>query len=106
MADERRRAQRHPVRIAAKLLLGEGREAPVVIENIGEMGALVSVTDLEVDILEGERTLLEHPRIVDGRPLTKVVRTPGAIVRIDMDMDPAGIVKHLAIYFDGGPAPR
>ena len=106
MGDERRRHTRHPVRIAAKILLGEGREAPVVIENIGEMGALVAVSDLEVNIVEGERALLEHPRIVDGRPLTKIVRTPCSIVRVDMDMDPTGIVKHLAIYFDGGPAPK
>ena len=106
MGDERRRAVRHPVQVEAKLLLGEGRVAAVVIENIGEMGALLAVSDLEVDIVEGERAVLEHPRFVDGRALTKVVRTSGAIVRIDMDMETTGVVKHLAIYFDGGPKPR
>jgi hypothetical protein len=106
MGTERRRAARHPVDVRARLLLEGGREAPVIVRNIGEMGALLSVPDLEVEVVEGERGLLEHPKMLDGKPQRATVRTAGAIVRVELDMDAGGILRQVAMYFDGGPAPK
>jgi hypothetical protein len=104
--DERRRSERVPCAIPARLLLAGGREAAATIRNIGELGALLSTQDLEVEIHEGERALLEHPKVTDGRATgTKKFRTSGAVVRVELDMDPAAILRHVAIYFDGGPKP-
>jgi len=104
--DERRRAERVPVRIPARLLLAGGRDTPAIIENIGELGVLLDVADLEVDIAEGERALLEHPRIVDGKASGKIpVRTAGSIVRVQLDLDTGAVVRRVALYFDGGPKP-
>ncbi len=77
----------------------------MLIRNIGELGALLSVPDLEVDILEGERGLLEHPRMLDAQPQKEVVRTSGSIVRVELEMEVGGILRQVALYFDGGPAP-
>jgi hypothetical protein len=103
--DERRRAERLQVTIPARLLLGGGRETPCVIRNVGELGVLLAVTDLETEIREGERALLEHPRIVDGNARKQTVRTPGAIVRVELDMEKTAVVRQVALYFDGGPSP-
>src|SRR5262245_65903382 len=103
--DERRRAERRKVEIAARLLLGAGRETPCVIRNVGELGVLLAVSDLEFDIRDGERALLEHPRIVDGYPRKQIVLTSGAIVRVELDMEPGGVVRLVALYFDRGPSP-
>jgi hypothetical protein len=73
---------------------------------VGELGALLSLADLEVEVHEGERALLEHPRIVDGQPRKQVVRTPGAVVRVELEMEKAGVLRHVALYFDGGPSPE
>ena len=105
MSDERRRTERVAVQIPARLLLAGGREVAVTIRNVGELGVLVSATDLELQIHEGERALLEHSRIIDAKPKGPKVRTPGAIVRVELDMEPGSIVRQVALYFDGGPKP-
>src|SRR5881396_2379784 len=104
--DERRRAERSKVQIPARLLLGGGRDTPCVIRNVGELGALLAVSDLEFEIREGERGLLEHPRIIDGHARKQIVRTPGAIVRVELDMEKTAVVRQVALYFDGGPSPE
>ena len=105
MGDERRRSDRLQVNIPARLLLAGGREAEARIKNLGELGVLLSVSDLELDIHEGEGALLEHARIVDGKAKGLKVRTPGAVVRVELDMEPGAVVRQVAIYFDGGPKP-
>ena len=105
MGDERRRAERQPVDITARLLLAGGRVAEARIKNLGELGVLLSVSDLELEIHEGERALLEHRRIVDAKAKGPKVRTPGAVVRVELDMEPGSIVRQVAVYFDGGPKP-
>jgi hypothetical protein len=105
MADERRRAQRIPTKVPAQLRLSAGRVVDVVISNVGETGALVSLRDLEVEVHEGERALLEHPLIVNGVATSKPMRTAAAVVRVDLDLEPGAIVRHVALHFDGGPAP-
>jgi hypothetical protein len=102
---ERRRAERHPVDMAGSLHLSQGRRVPVRIANIGPLGSLLRVTDLEEPIFEGERAVLEHPAILDGRPQAKSVRTRGAVVRVEMDFADDGVSRQLAVYFDGGPLP-
>ena len=105
MGDERRRAERVPVDIPARLLLAGGRQAEARIRNLGELGVLLSISDLEFEIHEGERALLEHPRILDATARGPKVMTPGAIVRVELDMEPGSIVRQIALYFDGGPKP-
>ena len=112
MSDERRRTERVAVQIPARLLLAGGREAAVTIRNVGELGVLVSVRDLEFEIHEGERALLEHPVLVDahprlasGAPAGTRVRTPAAVVRVELDFDPGEITREVALFFDGGPKP-
>jgi hypothetical protein len=109
--DNRRRSERTPTSIPARLHLAHGRDADVTISNVGELGALVTLYDLEVEVREGERALLEHPPLLDGHAGKGVVRTPAAVVRVDLDLTtdasgPAsGVVRHVALYFDGGPKP-
>jgi hypothetical protein len=104
--DDRRRAERIPVRIPARLFLTGGVETAATIVNIGELGVLLAVADLEIEVREGDRALLEHPRVVDGKAQGgKHARTSGAVVRVDLDLDPAAVVRHVALYFDGGPRP-
>lgn len=107
MSDERRRTERIAVQIPARLLLAGGREATVTIRNVGELGMLVSMTDLELEIHEGERALLEHPRLTDAKPDkgTAKVRTPASVVRVELDFDPGAITREVALFFDGGPRP-
>jgi hypothetical protein len=103
--NERRRAVRIDVEIPARILLAGGRRAEVTISNVGEMGALVSLTDLEVSVHEGERALLVHPRLVDGRAQADIVRTAAAVVRVELDLAGAAVLRQVALHFDGGPAP-
>lgn len=110
--DERRRSERVPTSIPARLLLAKGRAADVTISNVGELGALVTLHDLEVEVREGERALLVHPPLLDGRPSASAargatkgaVRTAAAVVRVDLDLE-GDVVRHVALYFDGGPLP-
>jgi hypothetical protein len=102
---ERRRAERHAVDSAGTLILAEGRQVPVTIADLGEMGALLTMTELEDALLEGERAFLEHPVLREGRATTRKMRTPGRIVRVELDFEPEGIVRRVAVFFDGGGGP-
>jgi hypothetical protein len=104
--DERRRARRHEVEIPARLLLDDGVETDVVIRNIGDLGALVSVSDLEVPVHEGDRAVLEHPEMKGNKPSRRKVRRSGAVVRVDMELVARAVLRQLAIFFDDGPSPR
>jgi hypothetical protein len=106
MEDDRRRARRHTVEVPARLLLDDGVEADVVIRNIGDRGALVSMTDLEVPIREGDRAVLEHTEFHDGKFGGRQVRRGGAVVRVEMELGQQSVVRQLAIFFDEGPDPR
>jgi hypothetical protein len=106
MEDDRRRAKRHAVELPGRMLLDDGVQAEVVVRNIGELGALVSLADLEVTVREGDRVTLEHPEVVDGKVGKKTVRRSGAIVRVDMELVSRAVVRQLAIFFDDGPSPR
>jgi hypothetical protein len=103
---ERRRAERHPVDLAGVLHLSQGRRVPVRIANIGPLGALLRVTDLEEPIFEGERAVLDHPAIIDGMAQERRARTRGSVVRVEMDFAEDGVSRQLAVYFDGGPLPE
>jgi hypothetical protein len=100
---ERRRAERHAVDAPGTLFLSEGRRVGVRIADLGELGALLSLTDLEDPVLEGERALLEHPDVGAGAGAVK--RTPGRVVRVELDFEPEGVVRRVALFFDGGGPP-
>jgi hypothetical protein len=102
---ERRRAERHPVDLGGTLLLSDARRVKVRIVNIGTLGALLKVTDLEEPIFEGERAVLDHPLFVDGRPQARRAESRGYVVRVEMDFADQGVSRALAVYFDGGPLP-
>jgi hypothetical protein len=106
MEDDRRRSKRHPVEIPARLVLDDGVETDVVIRNIGDLGALVSIADLEVTIHEGDRAILEHPEYIGGKVGRKKLRRAGSVVRVDMELVARSVLRQLAIFFDQGPAPR
>jgi hypothetical protein len=100
--DERRRAKREPVDYAGTLFLEGGRSVTIRIKNLGQMGALVQVSDLEHPVREGDRVVLDHPLLGDsGRRRS----TPGAIVRVELDFEGKAVHRELAVYFDGGAAP-
>ncbi|MHC5011149.1 MAG: hypothetical protein ACYTG6_09390 [Planctomycetota bacterium] len=103
---ERRKAERHSANLPGTLFLSEGREMPVRILNIGGLGALVSMTDLEEAVLESERAVLEHPLLEQGAPEEACGRTPCAVVRVELDFAEAGVARHLALFFDGGAPPE
>ena len=100
---ERRRADRHPVDYAGVLFLAGGQRVEVRIKNLGQMGALVQVSDLEQRVQEGDRAVLDHPVLGDG---TERRVTAGAIVRVELDFEGDGVNRELAVYFDGGPTPE
>lgn len=102
---ERRRAERHPVDATGSLFLSGGRRVGVHIADMGEMGALLSVTDLEDPVVEGERALLEHPLLSGGRATERFTQTAGRVVRVELDFEPEGVVRRIALFFDGGGAP-
>ena len=111
MSAERRRADRLPVDLPAVLFLSGGRSVPVRIRNMGAMGALVQIPDLEVSVLEGDRIVLEHPVFApDATPeafaAADRVRTAGAVVRVELDFEVEGVKRELAVYFDGGAEPE
>jgi hypothetical protein len=95
------------VDLPGELFLSEGRSVAVRIKDIGELGALVLITNLEEPVLEGERAVLEHPIAVEGvvHP-DEVRRTPCAVVRVELDFEESGICRTLAVYFDGGMPPE
>ena len=103
---ERRRAERHAVNASGTLFLSDGRRVDVQIADLGELGALLSVTDLEDAVVEGERALLEHPLLVEGRAGRRRERTAGRIVRVELDFEAEGVVRRIAVFFDGGGAPE
>lgn len=108
MESNRRRAERHPSDLPGRLSLAGQRQVAVRIRNIGLLGALCEIHDLEEPVLEGERALLTHPELIDDQPGPADgarVDTPGAIVRVDLELMPEGIVRHVAIHFDGGKGP-
>lgn len=100
--DERRRAERHAVDAPGRLFLSEGRVVPVHIRDLGELGALVQLADLEEAVLEGERTVLEHPR----PGAAGVTRRAGSVVRVELEFREMGILRQLAVFFDAGPPPE
>jgi hypothetical protein len=103
---ERRRAERHAVDFPAEVLLAGDRRVRVRVVNIGALGALCEASDLEEAVIEGERAVLDHPVVVDGRPSRKRARTVGSVVRVDLEFTEGSVCRHLAIYFDGGPPPE
>lgn len=105
-APERRRAERHPVNAPGTLFLADGRRVGVEIADLGELGALLSMTDLEEPVVEGERALLEHPLLADGRLSRRLTRTAGRVVRVELDFEVEGIRRRIAVFFDGGGAPQ
>ncbi len=104
---ERRRSDRHPVDLPGELFLSQGRTVPVRIKNVGELGALLQIQDLEEAVLEGERAVLDHPIAVDGvvQPEDRA-RTACKVVRVELDFEEEGISRELAVFFDGGIAPQ
>ncbi len=112
MGDERRSSERLPVDLPGELFLSAGRRVAVRIQNIGRLGALVQITDLEDAVLEGERAVLDHPVLDDetAADLSKLLDgkralTPCAVVRVALDFEATGIHRELAVHFDGGPGP-
>lgn len=105
MSQERRRAERHAVDARGALFLAGGRRVEVQIADLGEMGALLSLSDLEDAVLEGERALLEHPELVAGHAGPHYRQTAGRVVRVELDFEPEGIVRRVALFFDGGGPP-
>jgi hypothetical protein len=103
--EDRRRASRIPTQIPARLFVAGGRHADVVISNVGELGVLLTLSDLELQLREGERALLEHPRIVDGVPEGGHMRSAASVVRVDLDLDSGAVVRPVALFFDEGPRP-
>lgn len=111
MSAERRRADRLPVDLPAVLFLSGARSVPVRIRNMGAMGALVQISDLETSVLEGDRAVLEHPVFeADATPESlasaPTTRTACAVVRMELDFEVEGVKRELAVYFDGGAAPE
>lgn len=102
---ERRRVERHAVDLPGGLHLSEGRCIPIRIVNLGELGALVSMTDLEEAVFEGERVVLEHPVMEEGEPTATIAHTAGRVVRVDLELSDLGVARHLAVFFDGGAPP-
>lgn len=102
---ERRRAERHAVDAEGTLTLSAGRVLPVRIADLGELGALLTLGDLEDAVIEGERALLDHPMVRDGRLLRSRGKTAGRVVRVELEFEPGGVVRRLALFFDGGGPP-
>lgn len=108
MDSERRRADRHPVDVGGTLFLSEGRVVPVRIKNIGPLGVMLQVSDLEEPVLEGERAVVDHPVSQEGETPTDAsprTKSVGIVVRVELEFDADGIMRQLAVYFDGGTPP-
>lgn len=111
MSQERRRADRLPVDLPGELFLSRGRCVSVRIRNMGGMGALVQIADLETSVTEGERAVLEHPVVgTDPTPenlaLADRTRSACAVVRVELDFEVEGVKRELAVFFDGGAPPE
>ncbi len=104
--DERRRAIRRPVDMAGVMFLSNGRIVEVRIKNVGGLGALVQIGDLEEPVFEGERAVLEHPVIGADGEQAESVRSTGSIVRVELEFLNEGVARQLAMYFDGGAVPE
>ena len=78
---------------------------PVTIADLGELGALLSIHELEDPVQEGERALLDHPVLHEGHPTGRRGLTGGRVVRVELDFEPEGIVRRVALFFDGGGGP-
>lgn len=103
---ERRRAERHAIDAHGTLTLEGGRKVAVTIADLGELGALLTVDELEDAVIEGERALLDHPVLESGRPGRRRAQTAGRVVRVELDFEPSGVVRRVALFFDGGAAPQ
>ncbi|MFM8979946.1 MAG: hypothetical protein ACKOSS_05740 [Planctomycetia bacterium] len=103
---ERRRAERHAIDAQGTLTLEGGRQVAVTIADLGELGALLTVLELEDAVIEGERALLDHPVLEAGRLSRRRAQTAGRVVRVELDFEPAGVVRRVALFFDGGAAPQ
>lgn len=103
---ERRRVERHRLDVQGELFLSHGRCIPVRIVDLGVLGALVAIGDLEEAVLEGERVVLGHPLLEDGHAVPGRSKTAGAVVRVDLEFSDAGVSRHVAVYFDGGAHPE
>lgn len=89
------------------MFLSDGRSMPVKIKNLGRLGVLVEITDLEEAMMEGDRCVVEHPLLDEaGGAQSERRRTVGTIVRVELEFHPEGIRRQMAVYFDGGAAPR
>ena len=104
-ADDRRRAERLGVDVPGRLFLGQTREIRVRVRNIGTLGALLQIADLEEPVFEGERAVLEHPRFAEGQVKDIATCSTCRIVRVELEFEEAGVARQLAVYFDGGPIP-
>jgi hypothetical protein len=100
---ERRREVRHPVDLGGVLHLSGGRVVDVRIKNLGQMGALVQVPDLESTVREGDRAVLVHPLL---GATSERRASPCAVVRVELDFEGEGVNRELAVYFDGGVPPE
>jgi hypothetical protein len=103
---ERRKADRHTVDMPGELFLSRGRCIPVRIVNLGALGALIQVSDLEVAVLEGERVVLGHPAVGDESAPDETTRSAGSVVRVDLEFAETGVSRHVAVFFDGGAPPE
>jgi hypothetical protein len=106
MEDDRRRTRRHPVEVPARLFLDDGVATDVVIRNIGDRGALLSMADLEVPVRTGDRAVLEHTEFLEGKFGSRQVRRGGSVVRVELELAHQSVMRQLAIFFDEGPDPR
>lgn len=87
------------------LFLSQERRVEVRIRNMGVLGALVAIADLEEPVFEGERAVLEHPRYESGLLTDEIIRSSGCVVRVELDFEESGVERQLAVYFDGGSPP-
>ena len=105
---ERRRKDRMPVDLPGTLYMTGGRNISARLVNVGGNGVLVRLQDFEHAVEENERVLVEHPgyRGDMPHPDEPSAKTPGVVVRVEVDFSESGITRHVAIHFDGGPAPE
>ena len=75
------------------------------IVNIGALGALVTVGDLEEPVVESDRVMLRHPVLDKDTLSDETALTAGSVVRVELDFTAGGVSRNLAVYFDGGPPP-
>ncbi len=99
--DDRRRCDRIPLHRPGRLHLAAGVSLDVIVQNVGERGALLSTLDLEQSVERTERVVVELPdgcSVVAGKHV-------GGVVRVELEMTEEGIARQIAVCFDGGPRP-